>query len=327
MESSEFLVYSQYSHPKFQGGINAIDVENIQKRLIFGCTENAYCFCFDTLKNQELYCFTYKKPNLLTDISLYQADCSKYCTAGADGKLRVHYTKHPSRKPQIYETNSIIYSCSYNSFDPIISASVDGKVRLFDERLTHNLATLATGYEYAVTCAKWVPNSHYMIVAGDEKGNLMIFDIRNVSEKFELDWNRNETLEIVQNPQSHSSAIVSIAFCEEKRTFLSCEQIGAVKEWDYDTGLATFNEYHVNEFSRKRRKYEISFDSKHIIIPENNSLINIENDDRYVAHSQNVNGSKFFSNGFVSYGEDSVLTIWSPKISVEVIDDKSDWSD
>ena len=327
MESTEFSVYSQYSNPKFQGGINAVDVENNQKRLVFGCTENAYCFCFDTLKNQDLYCFTYKNPNILTDISIYQADCSKYCTAGADGKLRVHMTKHPSQKPQIFECNTVIFSCSYNSYDPIIAAALDGKVRLFDERQEHNLATLATGYENIVSCAKWVPNSNYMVVAGDEQGHLMMFDIRNVMEKFELDWYRNETLEDIQKPQAHNSAIVALSFCEESRTFISCDQLGTIREWDYDTGLATFNEYHVKEFTRKKRKYEVSLDSKHIIVPENNSLHNIENDEIFVAHSQNVNGSKFFANGFVSYGEDSVLTIWSPRSSIEVIDDKSDWSD
>lgn len=327
-EISEYTVFSQYSNKHFKVSINSVDCETVEKRFAIGCTENGYCFVYDSFHSICKICCRTKHSTVLTDAKWEKNSMLKFCSTSLDGNLRLYDVTEHDNPFQTFNTGSHLHSCSFNFKSPIIACGMDGgSARLFDLRQSVNLQALETSYESDVEVVEWSPDSEYLVVCGDTDGHLMLFDTRQIREPYEFRWWRLQ-IDDESDSTAHDSSIVGLTFSPNGRRILTLDNEKYLRQWGTDTGLATAFEYKMNKVNKKNRRIGICMtDKNEILIPENNSIINITKKEKMVGHIQNVTAVTANADGFVSTDQNGFLCVWRKRDEIQIENDTSDWSD
>lgn len=327
-EVSEYSVFSQFSDKHIKSSINSIDCETYRKRFVVGCTDNGYCFIYDTFKSLRKKHFQTHHNAILTDCRWKKNDMSTFCTVSFDGNLRIYNIAETENPYQTYKTGSHLHSCSFNYKQPIIACAMDsGLTRLYDLREKNHLHALETSYKSDVNVTEWSTDSEYLIACGDTDGHLILYDTRQMREPYEYHW---WSIDVNDGSDStaHDSSIIGMAFAPNGRTILTLDDDKFLRQWGVDTGLTTTFEAKMDTAYKPNRRIGICItEDNEFFVPDNNSIKNVTKNKKMVGHMQNVIAVTTNLDGFVSVGQDGFLCVWRKTNEIQTENDVSDWSD
>ena len=320
-------VTSQYSKRKFSGAICALDCDRFERRYILGCTENGFFFSYDVYMSQEVFYGCIPTNSILTDVKWSTTNPKMFAVSSYDTNLRVYDSSKLEQPIYEYPFGSKIHSCTFNPKSPIIAASMElGLTRIIDIREKANLNALRALIPNEITNTRWIPDSEYAVICGDEIGNIYLFDIRKPEEPYQFNWWKQKVLIDDDNSPAHESGIIGLCFTENNRHFYSMDKKGTIRMWNVDDGLSAFVQYQLKEPAKYPRNLEIDTFNGDLFVPESNRIRNLNKSELFVGHAKDVVSISSFDDGIATGGCDSFLCIWRSDYEDEIYD-VSDWSD